>query len=423
MKKLPNARVCMIVKNTYTHDARVQREAKALTEFGYKVTIFCLQGANLLNSEVDVNGVNIVRVKRGPGAAIYEIYNPTNPKQNLQKVRLQRLISLFIRRLIRLLNSTPLPRLIGYYVDFNLIKAIQHSKFDIVHSHDLDTLKVGSVVSKRFKIPLIYDSHEMASGRNQASVRKSKKAMRLERRLISNANVVIMASQGYANRAMDLYGIASPEIVLNVPDVNKEFSAFFDLKKQLDLPQNEFLAVYQGSIQKNRGIEQAIEAIAITKGINLVIIGYGEHVQFLKDKVSEDGLQNRVKFFGPVTPKDLISWAHSADVGLCLIVGESESYKHSMPNKLFESMMSEIPVIASDYPGMGTFVERNKVGLTCDPQDPNAIALALNELRGNQSLYLELKRNTLVASETYNWSNEKNKLKSIYSIALAGIEN
>ena len=413
----------MIVKNTYTHDARVQREATALQEFGYSVTIFCLRGINLLHSEVDANGVKIIRVNRGPGSAIYEIYNPTNPKQNSQPSNFKRSLNLYFRKLIRLLNSTPLPRIVNYYIDFQLIKAIQKFHFDVVHSHDLDTLRVGSIVSKRLKIPLIYDSHEMASGRNQASARTSKRATSLERRLIAKADSVIMASQGYADRAVELYGIAPPAVIFNVPELNKEFGDGFNLKRELNFPENEFLAVYQGSIQRNRGIEQAIDAISKTQDINLVIIGYGEHVQFLKSKTSEAGLGSRVKFFGPVAPKDLIIWTHSADVGLCLIVGESESYKHSMPNKLFETLMSEIPVVASDYPGMGTFVESNDVGLVCDPWDPEAIANALTELMNNKDLYLRLQDNARVASKIYNWDTEKAKLRTIYSGVLARTEN
>jgi hypothetical protein len=37
-----NLKVCMFVYNNFTHDTRVLKEAKALTEAGYEVTVIAL---------------------------------------------------------------------------------------------------------------------------------------------------------------------------------------------------------------------------------------------------------------------------------------------------------------------------------------------------------------------------------------------
>ena len=149
--------------------------------------------------------------------------------------------------------------------------------------------------------------------------------------------------------------------------------------------------------------------------MSLVIIGYGDFKNHLIDLVKRNGLDQRVYFYGPVPPEHLIHIAHFADAGLCNIVGTSESYKLSMPNKLFEYAMSEIPIIVSDYEGMGGFVSDHKIGLVCDPLDPTSIADAISEIRNNKLLAMTFKDNCRSVKEIYCWEIEKQKLIDLYS--------
>lgn len=59
---------------------------------------------------------------------------------------------------------------------------------------------------------------------------------------------------------------------------------------------------------------------------------------------------------------------------ICTIVGKTKSYFYAMPNKLFESTMAGLPVVASNYPGMGKFVTDNKMGIICDPESAEGIS-------------------------------------------------
>mgnify|MGYP003335254386 CR=1 FL=1 len=58
--------ICMLVKNTFTHDARVEKEALALIGAGHSVTVIALTNGEQSRSETR-NGIAIVRVTRGPG--------------------------------------------------------------------------------------------------------------------------------------------------------------------------------------------------------------------------------------------------------------------------------------------------------------------------------------------------------------------
>jgi glycosyltransferase involved in cell wall biosynthesis len=404
----------MFVKNTFTHDARVLREAQALAEMGIQVEIVCLQGTSLPNKEKISPGVNVTRVKNGP---LKKIRGISDPSSSFSYTKDSIISSLRIRsiKLLRILSRTYVFNLYHKYIDIKLISKALELKPDILHVHDFDTLAAGVKVSKNLAIPLIYDSHELAPGRNLSSPSKNKKILNKEAKLIASAHTVIMASDGYARYAKIQFGIETPTVIYNVPNFVNEFDAEFDLRKLLQINIDDFLLVYQGNLQPNRGIESAIQSLVEVPNVSLVIIGYGDYQAVLIDLVKDLNLEARVHFYGPVPSGQLIHLAHSADAGLCNIVGASLSYELSMPNKLFEYLMSEIPIIVSNYEHMGQFVTRNKIGLVCEPEDPSSIAQAVSTLSGSQLVKQEYQNNCRSIKQEFSWENEKQKLVNVYS--------
>jgi alpha-maltose-1-phosphate synthase len=225
----------MLVKNTFVSDARVMREATALSANGYQVTVVALLGAGTPSHEVH-DGIEIVRVSRGLGS---RLRNATDPKSGTGHVSAGLLKRLLVR-VVRRLGASPLGDLIQHSIDRRMVKVALSQSPDVVHAHDLDTLAAGVAVSKKLNIPLVYDSHEMASGRNLASKGRMNRAKKLEAKLIPNANAVIMASEGYGKRAEDLYGIKNSTVLLNVPDVTAVEVNGFDLRTRFGYPKFSF---------------------------------------------------------------------------------------------------------------------------------------------------------------------------------------
>jgi glycosyltransferase involved in cell wall biosynthesis len=404
----------MLVKNTFVSDARVMREATALTAHGYQVTVIALLGAGTTQRE-SRDGIEIIRVSRGLGSRLRNATDPNSGNGQVSASFLKRVLVRAVRRL----GASPLGDLVQHSIDRRMIKVALLQSPNVVHAHDLDTLAAGVKIAKQLKVPLLYDSHEMASGRNLASQRQMKKARKLEAKLIHNADSVFMAANGYAQRAEDLYGITNSTVLLNVPDVTELEVDGFDLRKRFEIPEVDLLLVHQGVLLPNRGVDQVIEAMKACENVSLVIIGYGMHVPFLKNLVAQLGLEDRVHFLGAVPAKDLVSWSASADVGICTIVGNSDSYRHSMPNKLFEYAMAGLPVIASNYEGMGSFVVDQGFGITCDPTSIPEIADSIRNLQADPDLRNRLAKNAKVASNKFNWQIEQEKLLAVYAHLVA----
>ena len=404
----------MLVKNTFTHDARVWREARTLQIAGHQVQVVALAAPNLPVDETTSEGIQIKRVSRGPGSSLRGVSDPTSSSAKSSKQR--NLLKRSVVRLVKFAAKTPLSTYVQSGIDKRMKAAVLDFGPEVIHAHDLETLELGCELKAELNIPLVYDSHEIASERNHHSPAQKIRAGIKEAKLIPNADVVIMVSDGCAEFTSAKYGIALPTVIMNTPDFDPTQTSVHDLRKELNIPDENLVLVHQGSLQKNRGVEQSIDAIRNIPNITYVIIGYGQHRPFLEEYVSSSGLSEKVRFFGPVPSDQLVSWTSSADIGICTIVGKTKSYLYAMPNKLFEYTMAGLPVVASNYPDMGKFVTQNKMGITCDPESAESINAAINSLVIDPKLREQFAEGARIARTKFNWANEQKKLLEIYSL-------
>ena len=285
---------------------------------------------------------------------------------------------------------------------------------DVWHSHDLNTLWVGArCKAKRPGTRLVYDSHELATQRSRMGWLRRRWAAWNERRGLRHVDELVMTTRSRAQYQVDRYGIEFPTLIRNVPELI-EIEAGWDLHERLAIPADRRILLYQGSIQEYRGIEETIEAVTMLEDCVLVVIGYGYHRPALEAMVRERGLTELVKFFGPIPNDELLYYTASADVGMCVIRGESLSYRWSLPNKLFEYMMAGIPVVASDYEEMGRVVLEEGVGAVCDPDDPASIAAAVGEIVADPEAEARFRAATRSAITRYNWDVEERVLVDMY---------
>jgi len=403
----------MLVKNTFTHDARVWREARSLQIAGHQVQVVALLAPNLPEREISPEGIQIDRVSRGPGAKLRGVSDPTRVSARPSKRR--GLVNRLAVKVVKFGARTRLSSFVQGGIDDRMGKEVLKFKPDVIHAHDLDTLELGCKLKAELGIPLVYDSHEIATDRNHHNQSQKIRAEKKETNLINKADVIIMVSNGCAQFTAEKYGIPLPTVIMNTPDFDPAKLQIRDLRQEFNIPSTNFVLVHQGSLQMNRGIEQTIEATKDVPNVTYVIIGYGQHRPFLENYVEQSGLSEKVKFFGPVPADQLIEWAASADIGICTIVGKTKSYLFSMPNKLFEYTMAGLPVIASNYPDLGAFVTENRMGITCDPESPASIADAIRKLTTNPRLREELAGGAKVARDSFNWQHEQKKLLDIYA--------
>ena len=117
-------------------------------------------------------------------------------------------------------------------------------------------------------------------------------------------------------------------------------------------------------------------------------------------------LADQVYFIGKFTQEDLPKITASADIGVSLIENLSISYYYALPNKLFEYIMAEVPVIVSDLPQMREIVEKYDVGFVVDLNEKNELINAIKKLTEDKTFHESKKRNCRNAAQELNWENE-----------------
>jgi glycosyltransferase involved in cell wall biosynthesis len=468
-------KICMFVKNSFEYDARVTKEAVSLIEAGHEVLVVAIHVPKVTaEHEVRTDGIEVRRVSRvsfgvgalnqlasryagsieernarltgdevdedrirsmsqvlpestaTPGANQNTVRNTPTPatKASRPTARLWGRVSTpvlrFVARAARFAVRS-LKFLLGrqgralktYAINKRMIKIGVASGADVFHSHDLNTLYVGATCKKRTPgARLVYDSHELHTERNRMGYWWRKWAVWNEKKWLPSADAMIVASPSWIAEIEKKTGWVprNSASIVNTPPLREHVPQ--DLRGELDIPTDQAILLYQGSIQENRGIEPAIDAVATLDGCVLVVVGYGYHRTSLEADIRARGLENKVKFFGPIPNDELLDWTAAADIGMCNIINSSLSYYTSLPNKLFEYMMAGIAVIGSDSPEIGRIVAAEGVGVVCDPADPVALADASRTILRDLERYKAASRD---ARMRHHWGLEGRKLIDLYA--------
>ena len=290
-----------------------------------------------------------------------------------------------------------------FYAELNirLFFVLLFTKKDVLFSNDLDTLLPNYLVSKLQGKELIFDSHELFSEIPELANRKFVKSfwLGIERRILPKLKKVITVSDSIKKHYEKKYGI-DVTVVRNLPNAQeakpKKFTFSTKGKKVL---------LYQGSVNVGRGLELMIDTVRLLENYILVIVGTGDIIDNLEQTVLTKGLENKVKFTGKVLPKDLKHLTPNATVGLSLEEDMGLNYRYALPNKIFDYIQAEVPVIVSDLPEMKKLVEQYRVGQVLDTRTPKSLAELIQEVDSKE--YLD---NLKKAKKDLNWDQEKGQL-------------
>lgn len=310
-----------------------------------------------------------------------------------------------------------------FYAEYNLrlFFFLLFKRFNLLVSNDLDTLLPNFLVSRLKKKRLVYDSHEYFCGVPELIGRPFVQNVwrRIEHFCFPKLEDVITVNQSIAN----LYDQEYPQrknrvnVVRNIPTRQKP--PITETRQSLGLPEDKAILILQGSgINVDRGSEELVDAMEFVEDALLLIVGGGDAIPNLKVQVTAKGLNDKVRFISRVPFPKLFNYTYLADIGFSLDKDTNINYRFSLPNKIFDYMKAETPVIVSDLPEIAHVVREAQVGIVIANHQPETIAQAIQTLLSDKALYASLKANTLTAAQAYCWENEEMVLKKIYMKSL-----
>ncbi|MGI9527447.1 MAG: glycosyltransferase [Weeksellaceae bacterium] len=305
---------------------------------------------------------------------------------------------------------------IFFYVEIQirfLIQLLKESKSNtIILANDLDTLLPAFLVAKTFKIPLIFDSHEIFSelpSLKEGSIQK-RVWQYLERRLLPKTDAMYTVSNSYATFFKDSYGIDA-KVVSNFPVSNLVHP---DKNKTTQILNENKILIYQGAINESRGIDKMILAMPYLENTVLWIVGDGPMKPIYEQLVKSENLEDKIKFWGRINPETLKNITAQANLGLSLEEDNGLSYRYALPNKVFDYIYAGIPILgSSDLPEVEDIILKYKVGDVIHNHNPTHIADKIKQILARPKN--EFKAGIEKAQSDFKWENHEPILLSLFS--------
>ena len=290
-----------------------------------------------------------------------------------------------------------------YRLKWNLFK----SNASLFFAEDIYTLPFVVIFAKMKKADVIYDSRELFG---HLAGLKNRRIIQLvlgwiEKIFIKKVDFVMVTGKMDEDYIRDKYGLVNTIVLRNLPFYSKPEN-IINLREKLFIRAEKKILIYQGVILHGRGLQYIFDVIKELPNCVLVIIGSGEHEEYYKDLADKMNLHSQVFFMGKINQNELLSYTAAADVGLSLIENISLSYHYALPNKLFEYIMAEIPVVVSKLPQMVEIVMQYNVGEVVDLDNLDELIHKIELLLENTELYSNYSANCENASKELNWNNE-----------------
>ncbi len=389
-------KVCMHVLGCARTDVRVMREATALVEAGFDVSIIDIEGDPALPTEEEIQGVSVKHI------IMPNWFTPTCFKPYF----LIKATQMFVYRIVRLMNISA----------------------DVYHAHDETALLACYIAARLQGKPLIFDAHEIPLFQLPLSeMNRGRRWLRLLsalllRHIIPHSAGIITVSPPIAQEIYNLYHGPEVTLIRNIP-AYREVKKNDRLRQYLGLGPETRIALYQGGLWADRQLDRLIRAARfLEQDIVMVMMGDGskETISQLKALILSEGVTDRVKIISAVPYEELLDWTASADLGLIVYSPDySLNVQMCLPNKLFEYLMAGLPILSSQLDAVAEIINIYNVGQIVSSLAPADVSAAINAMLRDPAALDRMHHNALEAVRyEINWEKESQVLVHLYQIIL-----
>lgn len=372
--------VCSVVVSDLQYDARVWKQARALAEAGFSVSLLGFT-------------YEIERRRDREEGAIHVSELPFGSRTKVSRLgRARSLLALWA--------------------------ATVRTRARVYHCHNVHPAPAVWLACRLRRAQLVYDAHELYGDADDPTSLRQRVAaavsFRVERFMVRRAAAVITTNEARAEVLRERHGREDIVVLPNVPPR-------IDRIEPIDpgYPEGARVLLYQGGIYPQYGIAEAIEAITMLEGVDLAILGFGREAELerLRGLAAEHGVSDRVHFLGPRPFGELARTAAAAGAGLVPIKPLNINLRLGDTNKIHDYLMGGLPVVASDLPEIRRIALRGDppVGELFEAESPASLAAAVQRMFADEELYAARRREARrLALEEINWESVSPRLTAIY---------
>ncbi len=302
-----------------------------------------------------------------------------------------------------------------FYAEYNirLFFYLLFTKVDLIFSNDLDTLPAAYYASKIRGKRLIYDTHEYFTEVPELVNRPKTQAIwkRIENHLFPKLTDIFTVNESIAKLYSEQFH-KKVNVTRNIPPSYTPDR--IKSRKELGLPEDKHILILQGTgINVQRGAEEACLAMQYLQDTVLLVVGSGDVIPALKEIVSEHHLQEKVIFKNKMPFTELRQYTINSDLGLAIDKNTNLNYQFSLPNKLFDYIHSNVPVLSSGLIELKQIIDKYDIGYYIQNHDPKHIAEVIENIFNDKERYSQVKHNTQKAKQKLSWEQEEKVLLNV----------
>lgn len=350
-------------------DSRIfQKECRSLANAGFDTTLLVMNGT----SEI-VDGVKIVSIDHNVKGRVKRILTAGN-------------------------------RIFDKAVELNA---------DLYHLHDPELLRIAVKLQKKTGAKVVYDSHEdlpkqvLDKHWIPSLIRPtvSKFVSKYEMRKASKISGIISVTEKICNR----FKKANPNVCLVA---NYPILSDMNASSTLGIEKEDRAICYIGGLFPTRGIKELILALEECNA-TLHLAGNFSSEAFESEVKALPGW-SKVKFYGYVSKKEIAEILLKSHAGI-VTLHPTQSYKESLPIKMFEYMSASLPVISSNFEMWKPLVLDNKCGVMIDPMNVSELAIQIDYLLNNREIAEKMGAEGYKAAHNkYSWVTQEAVLIEFY---------
>lgn len=393
MKYKKPMKILFILDHPFPPNVRVENEMKTLTNAGNDVHVACVQ-------------------KDG---------EPLNEKTIYGTVH-RRPMSKFIYK--SSVGVLKFPFYFNYWRRF-VDELFAQEHFDAIHICDLPLAKIGYEAKIKYGTIFVLDLFENWPVLLQLSTHtntflgkmlsSNKQWIRYEKEMCELADRVIVVVEEAKTR-IETLGILPEKIVVisNTLDIEQ-----FNVPKRKAFNTKEIRMLYVGGINYHRGIQYVIKAISILKEngipVRFDLVGSGSYLANIKSLIDELQVRDNVTIHGYKPYTQIQDLYESANVALIPHV-KSGHTDNTIPNKIFQYMYAEIPMVVSNCDPLVRIMNETDSGLSYHYDQPEELAAIISDFYEHpEKLNCYIKHGRKAVIDKYNWKVDGCKLVEFYS--------
>lgn len=284
------------------------------------------------------------------------------------------------------------------------------TRFDVINAQFVVPSGVPAVfLSLVFRIPLvvsfvgadIYDPTRGISPHRHWYMRA------LIRWIARRSAALTAISEDTKRRARELHSIKK-EITVTHLGFTPASTAIAS-RQELGLSEDTPILVSVGRLIPRKGYDVLLKAVSQLKALDykLVIIGDGPLKEDLKRQIDELGLSNKVELTGFVSEEKKYQLLQAADIYVSAALHEGFGIV------FLEAMSVGLPIVAPNDGGQCDFLQEGRNALLVAPQDPNALAAAIERLLSDSQLRLHMSQSNKQDAQKFTLENTTKQFEQV----------